>query len=472
MAVLPITLTTAGWSPTSPATFQAQLVAGVLSTNPGYTANLPGSLIEDISSTDVFALITCDAAFGETINSISPNAANAYLLAQIGTMLGLQIGAPTNTSVYVTFSGTSGFVIATGFLVSDGTYQYIVQYPGGVIETGGQSAPLYCIATIPGSWAVPAASVAELITSIPTGVTVSCTNLETGTPGNVNAETEVSYRSRVLQANLAASQGMARYLKTLVMAVSGVQPQLVSVLQQSGGGWSIIVGGGDPYAVAFAIYSSLFDISTLVGAVLSVVGITNANPGVVTTAIDHNYTTGQVVTITQSNPSLWNGTYTIIAISSTTFSIGVNTSGFSPYISGAIVDPVLRNLSPSLLDYPNTYTIPFINPPQQTIAIAVTWNTNSLTYVNPTAVAQLATPALVDYINSIIVGQPINLLQMESIFQISVASVLSAPLLTRLIFSVSINGSGVSPVSGTEIIVGDPSSFFFTESTSITVSQG
>ena len=50
-----------------------------------------------MSSTDVYALVTCDAAFGELINSVTPYGANAFILAQLGVMLGLQPGQPTNT---------------------------------------------------------------------------------------------------------------------------------------------------------------------------------------------------------------------------------------------------------------------------------------------------------------------------------------------------------------------------------------
>jgi hypothetical protein len=48
---------------------------------PDYTANLPGSLIEDISSTDVQALATIDQARVDAINSFSPYGANAFALA-------------------------------------------------------------------------------------------------------------------------------------------------------------------------------------------------------------------------------------------------------------------------------------------------------------------------------------------------------------------------------------------------------
>ena len=51
----PITITTAGLQPQSPASLLAQLLAAVAATNPGYTGDLPASFIEDISSTDVGA---------------------------------------------------------------------------------------------------------------------------------------------------------------------------------------------------------------------------------------------------------------------------------------------------------------------------------------------------------------------------------------------------------------------------------
>lgn len=470
--ILSIVIGPAGYVPQTPAALRGQLVQGVTATNPGYTANLPASLIEDIASTDTYALLVCDSAFGELINSITPFGANAFILYELGQMLGINLGTATNTSVNVVFSGPPGLVIARGFTVSDGTYQYVVQ-DGGVIEASGQSAPLFAVATQSGSWTVPSGSVNQLITSPPPGLSpaLTVTNPLAGTP-STSAESLTSYQARVLQANLAASQGMARYLKTLVQNVTGVQSRLVSVAQQSGGGWQVIVGGGDPYAVGYAIYQALFDISSLTGAVLGITAITQANPGVVTTGIDHNYSSGQVVTISGSNPSNYDGSYTVEVLSPTTFSLGVNTTTYPAYVGSATATPVLRNVSVNLNDYPDSYLVPFINPPQQVVAITATWNTTSSNFVNPSSISQLATPALVDYINGITVGQPINLGQMEVAFRAAIANVLSPPLLTRLVFAVSINGIGAVPQSGTEIIVGDPTSYFYTTSAQVTVTQG
>lgn len=466
-----------GRVPQSPATLNTQLIAGAVALSPGLTANLPGSLIEDISSTDTAALVVCDSAVTELINSLTPYGANLFILNQLGQIyLGAVNGAQgsaTNNSVNVIFTGPPGFPIVVGFTISDGTNQYTVQ-DGGIIGAGGVSASLFCLANLPGSWAIPVGSVNQIITSLPPGITLSVTNPLAGTAG-LGLEAEETYRARVLIAGIASSQGMGTYLKTLLTKVSGVQPRLVSVRQIVGGGWEVICGGGDPYQVAYQIYSALFDVSALSGSVLAVSSITVANPGVVTTVLNHGFTTGQVINIagvvgmTQVN----NTPLTVTVISPKTFSIG-NTSTFSAYTSGGVITPNLRNQLVTINDYPDTYQVPFVMPPQQLVTMSLTWNTSATNFISSAAVAQLGNPALVNYVNSLPVGVPMNLFDLQDTFKAAIASVVPGPLLTRMVFSVSINGVGVSPQTGTGIIAGDPESYFFTDTsgTGIIIAQG
>ncbi len=474
MAGLPIVITPAGVQPQSPLALLTTLLASVSAVNPGYTANLPGSLIEDISSTDVAAIALCDSAWVELLNSITPYGANAFLLQQLGQIYGLRLGSATNTSVNLVFIGTPGFVIAQGFTVSDGLYQYVVQN-GGVIAASGVSALIYAVANLSGSWAVPSNTVTQLITSVPSGVTLTVTNPTAGVPAT-GTETETAFRSRTLQAGLAASQGMASYLKTLLANVSGVESRLISVRQQINQ-WEVLVGGGDPYQVAYAIYSALFDVSSLVGSTMNVTNVTNANPGVVTTGLNHGFSTGQVINISGlvGPVSLNNTPLTIVVIDQNHFSIGVNTTNtslFPPYVSGGVVTPNLRNAAVYLADYPDAYEIIFVTPPEQNVALTVTWNTSSPNFVNPNGVSQLANAALVDYVNSIPVGAPINVFELDAVFQAAVVTIIPTALLTRLVFAVSINGIGVAPVSGTGIVNGDPESYFFTTPALVVISQG
>jgi hypothetical protein len=471
-AGFPVIVGPAGAQPTAPAAILQQLIQLVTATNPGYTANLPTSLIEDVSSTAVAGIVLCDQARVEFINSITPFGANAFTLAQLGEMLGVPIAGETNTSVSVVFTGPPGFVIPVGFTVSDGTYQYSV-VDGGVLDSGGITAPLFALATITGSWVVPPNTVVNLVTSVPSSLSpaLAVTNPLAGTP-SVGAQTEEGYRADVLQANLASSQGTPRLLKTYLRNVGGVQSRLISINQESDG-WEIIVGGGDPYQIAYAILTALFDVSTLVGSVLAVTAITKANPGVVTTDLAHGYASGQVIEITGVvGMTAVNGVpFTITVISPTTFSIGVDTSGYATYVSGGVVTPNLRNETVTLNDYPDTYNVTFVVPPQQSLGMVVTWSTTSTNFVSPAAVAQNAVPALVDYINSIVVGQPVNLLQATNAFQEAISGILAPNLLSNLTFAVTINGNAVSPEMGTQLVFGDPESYFFASSATITVIQ-
>jgi len=464
------TLTSAGAIPATPTDLQNAELAAATALSPGLTANLPGSLIEDLASTAAGALIVQDQAYVDLINSISPYSANAFILSQLGAVYGVKQGVGANTSVYVTFSGLAGYVIPVGFTVSDGNYQYTVQ-DGGIIETGGQSAALYCLATTQGSWAVPVGTVTQIITSVPSGYSLTCTNLTAGVPGQA-AQSLQDYQAQVIQAGYVTCQGYPTFLKTLLQQVSGVQARLISIRVPQANQWEIIVGGGDPYAVADAIFKATPDISTLVGSTLEVNGFTNATNGVVTTNLNHGYSTGQVVQIAGVTPSTFNGTYTITVLTENTFKVNVNTTSFGSYTSGGVVTPNLRNITVSINDYPDTYGITFVNPPVQTVSMTVTWNTISTNLVSPSSVASLAQPALTNYINSIYVGQPINVFELQNVFQASIASIIPPSLLSRMVFVVAINGMDVSPESGTGLIYGDPESYFSTTNSLITVTQG
>lgn len=472
MSNFPVVVTAAGAQPTPPAVIRSTLLVGVTKTNPGYTANLPGSMIEDVLSTEVAGVAECDSARVETINSLTPYGANDFLLSELGQIYigpGSAPAVPTNTSVYVQFNSDPGLVIPVGFTVGDGTYQYVVQ-DGGIVQSDGFTVLLFCLATVSGSWAIPTGTVTQLVTEAPPEVTLTVTNPVQGVPGLAVGETSEQYRARVLQAGQAVCTGLATTLKTALGLVSGVQQRLVSVRQKTGG-WEVIVGGGDIYAVAQAIYDSGVNVAGLVGSTLSVTNITQALDGVVTTDINHGYADGQVVVMTGivGMTPLNSVPVTIAVVDEKKFSIGVNTSIMPPYVSGGICSPNLRNVTPSISDPPDVYTIPFVLPPLQTVSIAATWNTTASDFVSQAAVAQLAAPALAAYVNAIIVGAPISLILLNSTFVAAVSSVLDASTISDLNFAVSINGVSTAPVG--ELIFGDPESYFSTSASAMSVTQ-
>lgn len=465
---IPLVMTAAGPSTTPPATLYANLINYVAAQAPGYTV-LPSGLIDDISGTDVGALVAIDQARVDAVNSVTPYGANAFLLAQLGAQFGIPQGVGANGSVFVQFSGPAGYVFQPGFLVSDGSNQYALQ-DGGVIQTGGMSPQLFAVATNSGTFAIPANSVTQIVTSIPSSYAVTVTNPEAGTPAS-STESVQDYRARVLQAGIVASTGTPAYVRTLLGQITGVQARLVSI-NQLGGGWQVVCGGGDSFSVATALLQGVPDIATLQGSQLAITGMTAANPVVITTNLNHGYTIGQTFTVTGATPGAYNLTYTVASATATTITTTTNGTGFGSYTSGAKFTPNPRNVSVSLFQNPDTYSITFVNPPQQTVTVAVTWNTTLPSFTAGTSVAQLAAPALQSYINSIFVGQPINELEMTAVFQNAVASVIAPQNVTTLQFAVTINGVSASPTAGTSIIPSDPESYFSASATAITVTQG
>lgn len=396
----PVVITSTGLQPQSPSSIQQQIITSVAATNPGYTPNLPGSLIEDVSSTEVGGVVVCDQAKVDSVNSLTPNGANEALLIQLGSIYGPQLGSTTNTSVPVVFTSPNvGYVVPNGFLVGDGTNTYSV--PGTVIGSTGVSPTVTATSVNPGSFAVPANTVTTLLTSVPSTITLSVNNTLAGTPGGA-AETWYAFRARVLQAGLAACVGTARMIKTALGMVSGVTTNLISVQQASGGGIRVIASGGDTYAIAYAIFSSVADPSELVGS----------------------------------------------AVSSA------------------------RDITVSLVDFPDTYSIVYVATQTQTVTMSIVWNTTLASFTGGDAFAGLVQQPLADYINALTPGAVINVLEMNNLFQTAIAGVLDPTLLTRLVFTVAINGTTTPPGSGTYAITGDAESNFYIVTSGITVSQG
>ena len=396
----PVNVSATGIVPASPQSLLDLLIAYVSAINAGYTANLPASLIEDIASTDTGALVILDQARVDLVNSVSPLTANEFILNQLAPIYGVTQGVGSNTSVEVQFSGTVGFVIPIGFTVTDGTHQYVVQN-SVIVETGGLSANAFCLATVAGSWAVPANTVTGLVTSVPSTVTLTVNNPIDGTSGQT-AQTVEDYRSQVIQAGLATAQGTPKFLRTQLENVSGVQPRLISIRDIGSHQWQIIVGGGNPYAVANAIFTGMFDISSLVGS----------------------------------------------------------------------SEDTARNETVSINDYPDTYVIKFVRPLLQSTQVNIAWNTISGNLVSSTAVATLANPAIVAYINSIAVGvQPINIYDLQTIFLNSISSLVSPALISVINVSVFIGGTQILPVTGTGVIYGDSEGYFQTTTGQVVITK-
>lgn len=465
-----------------PQTIRNNLVAAAVAEQPGLTTDLPGTLIEDIVSTDVAAILLQQQARQEFMSSLSPSLANLYLLYQLGQVYGVMQGLGSNTSVNVVFTGTPGYIVPKSTIVSDGTYNYLLQ-SSVVIETGGTSQTGYCVATVSGSWAVPANTVTTISSSIPAGVTLTVTNPNPGTP-SIGAQTADQYRQQVMDAGLVACTGTITAIKTYLKAVDGVVDTLISIKQKVLSDnvpilLEVLVGGGDKYAVALALWKSIGNPGVLVGNVLTVSNITNHNPGVVTTNYLHLYKTGDIVTIEGATGiSGINGIpFTVTVIDPFKFSIGVDTTSYGTYSGGGVCSPNNRNVKvtiyeATIYDTPDNYTLEYVIPPEQPTHITFTWKSTVQTAISSAEIANFVAQPIVDYVNGISPGGYLNYLELQSIFQQNVAPLLPVDTLTSLVISSTINELAVSPIAGTNVVLADPEGYYFTKSSWLSFVRG
>lgn len=474
-------MTPQGLQPRAPIDIRNEIVERVAAERPGYTANLPGVMIEDIASTETAAVVESDQFLVDLVNSVSPHGANPFILKGLGGVYDVQPQIATNTSVYQVFYGPPGFVIVQGFTVGDGTYTYVAQ-EGGIIGESRQSLPIFCVSPTEGTWAVPAGSVTELNTSVPSDIMNAGFGTVNPADGMLSSigETIEDYRERVLTAGLAASTGMLRYLKTLVWRIPGVEKRLVSVRQdQVSGRYVALVGGGDPYQVGYAIYFALFWMGGLLEAPIEIIDISKENPAVITTAWNHNFVTGMNERIYGVEATGWlkainNKWYDVTAITARSFSIPFdNTAPNSEYLEGGFVEPNPIVEKVTINDWPDHYLVPYVLPAAEEVAITAIWVTNSPNYISASAVASAVAKPIADYINGIPCGTtPISIYELENAFLDNANPVLPRESVTVLRFEVSIGGVGVRPEGGSGIIPGDINGYFTIELANITIIEG
>lgn len=469
MSDLSVSYDAAGPVPKTSEELRADLVSRATELSPGITTDLPGSLIEDIVGTDVGALLMADQIRVDLINSVGPLKANMYMLNLLAQQSGIS-GQKTegSTTVPVVFGGPAGFVVPQGFLVSDGTYTYQVA-DATIILSSGVSAMVTAIATNTGSWAVPAGTVNQIQTSLPSEITLTCTNPVAGTPGSAK-ESDYEFRERVWEGQMSTVQGYPGFIRQKLTDLSNVQARLVSVVQ-SGNAWIVMCGGGDIYEMAGAIYKSAGDISRLKGTDLNVTGITNANPGVVTTDITHGFSNGQVINITGvlGMSGINNVPLTITVLSPHTFSIGINTTGSGAWTGGGLVTPNLRNNVVTINDWPDDYLIPFVVPLQQLVTIKFEWATEGVNYLTDATIASLVSQPVINYVNGIYAGKPMNINNVKDVFLQAVNGTLDMSLISTLNVIVTVNGIITGVDAGTNIISGDPYSYWYIASNGVIV---
>ncbi|MDI2113090.1 baseplate J/gp47 family protein [Commensalibacter nepenthis] len=465
-----LVITQEGVVPTPPQVIREQIQSEIENTVPDYTASLPGTLIEDLLSTCCGCAVFIEQAKVDLINSISPSTANEALLDQLGVVYGIIRKSGSSGSAYVVFTGTAGFIVPRGFIISDGIHRFIVQNDT-VINQEGSSGQVYVLAQDTSVFDIPANTITKIESSVRNDIKLTVTNPQIGIIGS-KAESYADYRARIMNAGIVTSTATPTMIRTKLLAIPNVQQRLLSIIA-NGDGYSVICGGGDPYDVANAIFQSIPTTGILKPSVIDVSRFDKGNPTVMYTNLIHGLKDGDLVTFSGLGfNDLQNKRFKAKILTANSFSIPVDTTNFSDYTGGLILNQNIRNRSIILRDGVDSYTIPFVVPLQQQVEVQLIWNTDVESSLYVGAISNTTIPLIVQYINGISIGDSINLYEVEKIFLEGVNQVVNQNLVTNIEILIFIDGVQQEPLPKENIIRGDPQSYFYTTEEKIVVTDG
>lgn len=466
-------LLNSGIEPTDPTTLRANLVDLATQLSPGLTTELPGTLLSNIASTTIGALAQIDSAKVEAVNSVSPLNAPSTMLDDFGSIYGVFRGEGTNPSAYIDITGTPGLFLAAGFQFTDNQYIFETQQ-NLTIPTSGVLPNIYVRANQTGDYIIPPFTITQPISAIASNATLEVTNPQYGSPGT-GQESDENYRARILQAGQATCQGTPNFIRTCVQNVPNVIGRSVSVQvvrdgENNPAGYSVQADGGDPMQVAGAIYESCFDLPNLKRSVNKIAGATQSNPCIISTILTHGLKDGQDVVISDAQGmTAINGTFKATLIDASRFSIPLDMSGSAAYSGSGVLKTNPRDMTTTISDGRDHYDISFIRPLQQRVKVTCHWQTSALNIIDNDAAIQLCTPAIANYINSIQGGDPINMLQLGTVFEAAILQLIPQNLITELSFEVYLDDVLTPPRQNSHIISGDPQSYFVTTADQITL---
>lgn len=450
---------------------RTKLDQDITSLAPGYTSDLPGTLIEDILSTDIGAVSACDQARVDMLNAASPYAINIYLLNQLAAQRGVPLQKVAgNMQVYVQFIGSPGWVIPKGMQVSDGNYTYVTQNSVIIGSSGTSTSMALAMAQTSGTWDIPSGSVNTLVTQLNAGADLKVNNPSAGVP--ISAESDDDFRARVMAAQNMGVQGSPNYIMSTLASISGVLKRSVACHPYSDG-YLITCAGGNPYDVAKSLYDSVGDITLLRGSLVKISSVSNATQAVITTGTSHGLITGQAVTIIGATGiTSINGTRVATVINDNQFSINVDTTGSDTYTGGGFLSNDARLQSITIYDGPNSYTIPYIIPLTQLIGVSMTWNAPASAAASQELISGISVPAIVNYINTLATGSPINLMAMRYAIQSAMTGSIDISTISRLELSVTLDGTPVDPPTGSYLVSTDSLSYSYTSASNVSVQRG
>ena len=226
----------------------------------GFT-NLPSGIQNNLLDESVIVISEIQDMLSNVMNSVSPLYANDFIVRELGAAFGLKIKDKTLPNTTITFYGLPGVVIPEGVAIgnADGSKKFITT-KSDIINASGQVS-IYCEGADYYDTPTPANTLTVMLNQV-LNVT-SCTNLNDAVE-TTPAETISEFRTRFQNRALANRSGTVATLNDELKKVEGTVDRLciykASQIVEKGVSKAVlevIVGGGDDYQVALAIFNSV-----------------------------------------------------------------------------------------------------------------------------------------------------------------------------------------------------------------------
>lgn len=226
----------------------------------GFT-KLPSGIQNNLIDESVLDIVEIQDMLSNVMNSVSPSYANDFIVKELGAAFGLKIKDKALPNTTITFYGLQGVVIPEGLEVgnADGSKKFITT-KSDIINAAGQVS-IYCEGADYYDTPTPANTLNVLLNQV-LNVT-SCTNLNDAVE-STEAETISEFRSRFQTRAQANRSGTAAALDNALKEIEGTVDRLctykASQIIEEGVKEAVIevvVGGGDDYQVALAIFNSV-----------------------------------------------------------------------------------------------------------------------------------------------------------------------------------------------------------------------
>ena len=243
-----------------PTVIREELLNQAIEKVEGFT-NLPSGIQNNLLDESVLDIAEIQDMLANVMNSISPAYANDFIVRELGAAFGLKIKNQALPNTTITFYGLAGVVIPEGLEVgnADGSKKFITT-KSDIINASGQVS-IYCEGADYYDTPTPANTLNVLLNQV-LNVT-SCTNLNDAVE-STPAETISEFRARFQTRAQANRSGTVATLDNKLKEIEGTVDRLCtyrdSQIIEEGVKKAVIevvVGGGDDYQVALAIFNSV-----------------------------------------------------------------------------------------------------------------------------------------------------------------------------------------------------------------------